>query len=73
MREYGTGAEILADLGVKKMILMTNNPLKIKGLDGFGLEVVGRISKYKDEKELDDVIEQHLLNWEREYDITPDA
>lgn len=42
LREYGTGAEILADLGVKKMILMTNNPLKIKGLDGFGLEVVGR-------------------------------
>ncbi|MDE6451307.1 MAG: bifunctional 3,4-dihydroxy-2-butanone-4-phosphate synthase/GTP cyclohydrolase II, partial [Odoribacter sp.] len=44
LREYGTGAEILADLGVKKMILMTNNPLKIKGLDGFGLEVVGRQS-----------------------------
>ena len=42
LREYGMGAEILADLGVKKMILMTNNPLKIKGLDGFGLEVVGR-------------------------------
>ncbi len=42
LREYGTGAEILADLGVKKMILMTNNPLKIKGLDGFGLEVVDR-------------------------------
>lgn len=42
LREYGTGAEILADLGVKKMILMTNNPMKIKGLDGYGLEVVGR-------------------------------
>lgn len=42
LREYGTGAEILADLGVKKMILMTNNPLKIKGLDGFGLEIAGR-------------------------------
>ncbi len=42
LREYGTGAEILADLGVRKMILMTNNPLKIKGLDGFGLEIVGR-------------------------------
>ena len=42
LREYGTGAEILADLGVKKMILMTNNPMKIKGLDGFGLEIVGR-------------------------------
>ena len=42
LREYGTGAEILADLGVRKMILMTNNPLRIKGLDGFGLEIVGR-------------------------------
>lgn len=42
LREYGTGAEILADLGVKKMVLMTNNPLKIKGLDGYGLEIVGR-------------------------------
>lgn len=42
LREYGTGAEILADLGVKKMVLMTNNPLKIKGIEGFGLEVVGR-------------------------------
>lgn len=42
LREYGTGAEILADLGVKKMILMTNNPLKIKGLNGFGLEIVRR-------------------------------
>lgn len=42
LREYGTGAEILADLGVKKMVLMTNNPMKIKGLNGFGLEIVGR-------------------------------
>ena len=42
LREYGTGAEILADLGLKKLILMTNNPMKIKGLDGYGLEVVGR-------------------------------
>lgn len=42
LREYGTGAEILADLGVRKMVLMTNNPLKMNGLEGFGLEVVGR-------------------------------
>lgn len=42
LRDYGIGAEILADLGVKKMILMTNNPLKIRGLDGYGLEIVGR-------------------------------
>lgn len=42
MRDYGIGAEILADLGVKKMVLMTNNPAKISGLDGYGLEIVGR-------------------------------
>ena len=42
LREYGTGAEILADLGVKKMILMTNNPAKISGLDGYGIEIVAR-------------------------------
>lgn len=42
LRDYGIGAEILADLGIRKMILMTNNPLKITGLDGYGLEVVSR-------------------------------
>ncbi|MCQ2268003.1 MAG: bifunctional 3,4-dihydroxy-2-butanone-4-phosphate synthase/GTP cyclohydrolase II [Bacteroidaceae bacterium] len=42
LREYGTGASILSDLGVHDLILMTNNPLKIQGLDGFGLKVVGR-------------------------------
>ncbi|MBQ0056475.1 MAG: bifunctional 3,4-dihydroxy-2-butanone-4-phosphate synthase/GTP cyclohydrolase II [Bacteroidales bacterium] len=42
LREYGTGASILADLGIHELLLMTNNPLKIQGLDGFGLKVVGR-------------------------------
>lgn len=42
LREYGTGASILADLGIKELLLMTNNPLKISGIDGFGLKVVGR-------------------------------
>ena len=42
LRDYGIGAEILADLGVRKMVLMTNNPLKITGLKGYGIEVVGR-------------------------------
>ncbi|MDR0766800.1 MAG: GTP cyclohydrolase II, partial [Odoribacteraceae bacterium] len=42
LREYGIGAEILADLGVRKMVLMTNNPLKITGLKGYGIEIVGR-------------------------------
>jgi 3,4-dihydroxy 2-butanone 4-phosphate synthase/GTP cyclohydrolase II len=43
LRDYGVGAQILATLGVKKMRLMTNNPKKIIGLEGYGLEVVGRI------------------------------
>lgn len=43
LREYGIGAQILADLGVSKMRLMTNNPKKIIGLDGFGLEIIERI------------------------------
>jgi len=42
MRDYGIGAEILADLGVKRMVLMTNNPLKIKGLSGYGIEITER-------------------------------
>ncbi len=42
LREYGTGAEILADLGLKKLVLMTNNPMKLKGLEGYGLEIVDR-------------------------------
>ena len=42
LREYGTGAAILADLGAKQLILMTNNPEKISGLDGFGIEIVRR-------------------------------
>jgi len=44
LREYGIGAEILIACGVKKMKLLTNNPKKIIGLDGFGLKVVGRES-----------------------------
>jgi 3,4-dihydroxy 2-butanone 4-phosphate synthase/GTP cyclohydrolase II len=43
MRDYGVGAQILAALGVKKMKLMTNNPRKIIGLEGYGLEVAGRV------------------------------
>lgn len=42
-REYGIGAEILADLGVTTMRLMTNNPRKYAGLDGFGLEITERV------------------------------
>lgn len=42
-REYGIGAQILVDLGVTTMRLMTNNPAKYGGLDGYGLEVVERV------------------------------
>jgi len=43
MREYGIGAQILADLGLHKIRLMTNNPRKIIGLQGYGIEVVERV------------------------------
>ncbi|MEF2244909.1 MULTISPECIES: bifunctional 3,4-dihydroxy-2-butanone-4-phosphate synthase/GTP cyclohydrolase II [unclassified Paenibacillus] len=43
LREYGIGAQILKDLGVSKMKLLTNNPRKIRGLEGYGLEVVERV------------------------------
>jgi 3,4-dihydroxy 2-butanone 4-phosphate synthase/GTP cyclohydrolase II len=44
LRDYGVGAQILVDLGVRKMRLMTNNPKKIVGLEGYGLKVVERVS-----------------------------
>jgi 3,4-dihydroxy 2-butanone 4-phosphate synthase/GTP cyclohydrolase II len=42
-REYGTGAQILADLGVRTMRLLTNNPAKRAGLEGYGLSIVERV------------------------------
>ena len=42
-REYSTGAQILADLGVRSVRLLTNNPAKVGGLAGFGVEVAGRV------------------------------
>ena len=44
LRDYGIGAQILVNLGISKMRLMTNNPKKIIGLEGYGLEVVERVS-----------------------------
>ena len=42
-REYGVGAQILADLGITTMRLMTNNPAKYGGLEGYGLEILDRV------------------------------
>ena len=43
LREYGLGAQILADLGLKTIRLLTNNPRKVVGLDGYGLKIVQQI------------------------------
>jgi len=43
LRDYGIGAQILVDQGVRKMRLMTNNPKKVVGLEGYGIKIVGRV------------------------------
>ena len=43
LREYGIGAQILKDLGVRQMRLLTNNPAKVTGIEGYGLEIVERV------------------------------
>lgn len=43
-RDYGVGAQILRHLGIRKLRLMTNNPTKRVGLEGYGLEIVERVS-----------------------------
>lgn len=57
LRDYGIGAQILRDLGVGKMRLMTNNPKKVVGLHGYGLEIVERVPL---EAEPHDVNEKYL-------------
>jgi 3,4-dihydroxy 2-butanone 4-phosphate synthase/GTP cyclohydrolase II len=44
LRDYGIGAQILTDLGLKRIRLITNNPRKIIGLEGYGLHIAGRVS-----------------------------
>ena len=43
LRDYGIGAQILRKLGLKKIRIMTNNPRKIVGLEGYGLQLVERV------------------------------
>jgi 3,4-dihydroxy 2-butanone 4-phosphate synthase/GTP cyclohydrolase II len=52
LRDYGIGAQILRDLGVRKMRLMTNNPKKVVGLRGYGLELVERVPLEIDPNEI---------------------
>jgi len=44
LRDYGIGAQMLTDLGIRKIRLLTNNPRKIIGLEGYGLEIVERVA-----------------------------
>ncbi|SNX68385.1 GTP cyclohydrolase II /3,4-dihydroxy-2-butanone 4-phosphate synthase [Bacillus oleivorans] len=70
LRDYGIGAQILRDLGIQQLKIMTNNPRKIKGLNGYGLEVVERVpiqmpAKKENEKYLHTKHERlgHLLEF----------
>ena len=54
LRDYGIGAQILRDLGVSKMRLLTNNPKKVVGLHGYGLEIVERVPLEMDPNEVNE-------------------
>jgi 3,4-dihydroxy 2-butanone 4-phosphate synthase / GTP cyclohydrolase II len=43
VRDYGTGAQILHELGVRQIVLLTNHPPRLQALEGFGLEIVGHV------------------------------
>ncbi|PYI54998.1 bifunctional 3,4-dihydroxy-2-butanone-4-phosphate synthase/GTP cyclohydrolase II [Paenibacillus flagellatus] len=51
LRDYGIGAQILKDLGVRQIRLLTNNPRKIRGLEGYGMEIVERVPIQMEENE----------------------
>lgn len=52
LRNYGIGAQILRDLGVKQMKLLTNNPRKIAGLEGYGLTIADRVPLQMETKKI---------------------
>ncbi|KER09416.1 MAG: 3,4-dihydroxy-2-butanone 4-phosphate synthase [[Candidatus Thermochlorobacteriaceae] bacterium GBChlB] len=72
LRDYGIGAQILLDLGIRKMRLMTNNPKKVVGLEGYGLEVTERVPLEIDANDINkDYLETkrdkmgHIMNGDR--------
>jgi 3,4-dihydroxy 2-butanone 4-phosphate synthase/GTP cyclohydrolase II len=73
LRDYGIGAQILADLGVKKVNLMTNNPKKLKGLSGYGINIINRVPIQMNHNERNEFYLKtkklkmgHMLNFEEE-------
>jgi len=51
LRDYGLGAQVLADLGLRRLRLMTNNPTKVSGLQGYGLEIVEHVALHAEPAE----------------------
>lgn len=73
MRDYGIGAQILTDLGIKKVRLMTNNPKKLVGVSGYGIEIVERVNIEMDYNEKNEYYLRtkkakmgHMLNFKEE-------
>jgi 3,4-dihydroxy 2-butanone 4-phosphate synthase/GTP cyclohydrolase II len=73
LRDYGIGAQILSDLGVKKVKLMTNNPKKLKGLSGYGINIVDRVAIQMNHNERNEFYLRtkklkmgHMLNFKEE-------